>query len=226
MYDPFEPIDDFWEPQLYVYEASPPEPGFDDAGLVMSWGPQGEDGLNWAGAWQYVYPVDPNLTALTLNCAVVPPQFNASGGQVTSVGLGLVDALGFTRTWVWNVGAAASAPTNTIAYNQQWNVTIGPIAPPIPPAPGGGPAVAVDINGLSPVTPIFFNNPAFNPATVVSIIGIESGRNVGAIPPPPAFQGAIPIMWNWWGGFNVVPEPTSFALLLGASFAFFRRRRS
>ena len=197
-------------------------------GLYMGWGTVDQD--THTAAWRYEYPLDPNIIGQTLTLTVNPPRFVASGAQMNAIGIGFTDLLGFTRTWTWNTAAAAVPATSTIAWNQNWNVSIGPIAGPIPPA-FPGPASATDkATGLTVVPPIFFSSPAFNPATAMFLDAYENGgAPVNAMPLP---NGGIPnvALWNWWQNVVVTPEPGSMALLCGAAIPALlmrgRRRRS
>lgn len=217
-YNPAEP-QTYWSapPELYVY-SGPSYPPVEEEGLVMTWGPT-TPGSNYTAAWRYDYGTDPNLLGSTVMVSVAPPQFNLAGNQVNSVGVGLVDGAGLIRSWTWNC-ALAAAP-GTIAWNQMWLLSMGPIGlfPPADPAsatpPIGGPPV------IAPA--VFFNAGGFNPANVMSIIAIESGQNVGQWVAPPG-GGQIPLVWNFWGQFQV-PEPGTMGLLALAACALLGVRR-
>jgi hypothetical protein len=212
---------------LYVYEESGYFPE-DEGGLVMTWGDSSDippAQPDYTGAWQFDYPADPNLVGSTLLCSIVPPQVGGQG-QVNSVGIGLIDGAGLIRSWTWNCAAAAGP--GTIAWNQLWTLTIGPISGPIPPA-WPGPAGAVPAGGLPPgIAPVAsFSQVGFNPANVVSIVAMETGQRVGNfLVPPPPLPAPLPLMWNFWGRVAVTPEPGTFCLLaLGACGLALRRRR-
>jgi hypothetical protein len=248
--DPLTPYPEFFsypeepqfytEPELYVIEPpyvyTPPPGGepLDDAGLVMSWGNPGED-ETYTAAWEYVFPEDPNLTGMLLNAVAMPPQFPGIG-QMNSIGLGLVDGAGLLRTWTWNCGPTANPATNTLAWNQVWNMTIGPIAPMVtgPPGPSFfGPALA--LNAGTAVPPRIFSagfgtpGPYFNPANVVGILALENGSVVAQLPPPPGGWpgGVSEVMWNWWQRLSVaVPEGSTLPILaVGLCLLLCRRRR-
>jgi len=206
-------------------------------GLVMSWGDE-QTPAEYTAAWQYVYPADPNIVGQTLTVTLCPPQFGASGAQITSVGIGFTDNIGLVRTWTWNVAGAVAA--NTIVWNQNWNVSIGPIAGVLPAVPPGipGPASATDqATGVISVTPIFFSAgtapavapavagpPFFNPLMAMSIEGYESGLFASGMALPPGGTPNLPL-WNWWGNVVVTPEPTTMSLLAIGPLAILRRRR-
>ncbi|MHC4562472.1 MAG: hypothetical protein ACYS8X_06830, partial [Planctomycetota bacterium] len=199
--EPFlDPIDT--PDPLYVLESGEE---MDTPGLIMAWGEP--DGSDYTAAWEFVYPLDPDVRWQTISAALVAPQFTTTGTQMNSISLGLIDISGAARIWTWLCGATVG--TNTITWNQTWNVTIGPIADFIPPnAPG--PASATD--GVATVAPLFFSNPLFDPSQVTTIIGLENGRTAAQAPVPP---GGLPgmAMWNWWGNLVVTPEPTTMCLL-------------
>jgi hypothetical protein len=205
-------------PVLYVYEGAG-HPDINEPGLVMAWGETTPSGTNYAGAWQYDYPLDPNLLGTTLFVSVLPPQ-QGGVGQINSVGVGLLDGAGFIRSWTWN--CAAVVGPGTIAWNQLWNLSMGPIGL-VPPDPagatpaGGGPVIA---------PAAWFSHALFNPANVVSILAYESGQVVGGwVPPPGWLGGPLPLVWNFWGGVEVIPEPGAAGLALLAAGLALRRRR-
>ncbi|MCY2931277.1 MAG: PEP-CTERM sorting domain-containing protein [Planctomycetota bacterium] len=192
-------------------------------GMVMGWGDVGSD--TYTAAWRYAYPLDPNVVGQTLTATVCPPRFALNGAQMNSIGFGLTDGAGRVRTWTWKVAAVANPAVNTIAWNQNWNVSIGPILGMIPPAVPPDPGSAVDVaTGFITVVPIYFNQPGFNPANVMFLDGYENGGAAAVMPVPP---GGIPnvAMWNWWRNVIVTPEPATLALLAMGALAILRRRR-
>jgi len=194
----------------------------DGPGLVMSWGDEG--GGDFTAAWRFDYGVDPNIIGQVLTATICPPKVTSNGMAMTSVGFGFTDAAGLTRTYTWNVGPATIPNTNTIAYNQNWNVSIGGILGTMPPAIPPDPASAVDAaTGLISVTPIFFDG-GFNPATALFLDAYESGTLVGGTVIPPGGLTAVPL-WNWWGNVVVTPEPATMSLLALGGLAVLRKRR-
>ena len=243
---PFDWPGNYSEPELYVAEGGgyPLDSGetLDGPGLVMSWGEP--TGGEFTAAWRFEYPLDPNIVGQTLTATICPPQFAASGAQMNSVGFGFTDAgmpgpQGWgpqVRTYTWNVAAAANAATNTIAWNQNWNVTIGPVLGMMPPAPPPDPATAVDqATGATVVAPIFFSSgaggpfgppgpPFFNPGTVMFLDAYENGMGAGSMALPPGGLTNLPL-WNWWGNVVVTPEPGTISLLALGALAILRRKR-
>ena len=195
----------------------------DDAGLVMAWGePTGED---FTAGWEYTYDLDPDIRTQTLSASVIAPQFAATGTQMNSISLGFLDVNGAMRLWTFLCGPAAGAAfPNTIAWNTQWDVTIGPIADFIPPnAPG--PAWATEsIVPVNTVLPLFFSNPAFDASQVITIIGLENGATAAMAPVPP---GGLPnmAMWNWWGNIVVTPEPATLLVMAAGLPLLLKRKR-
>ena len=237
---PFDWPGTYSEPELAATTASlyPLEGGetLDGAGLVMGWGPA--DGSEYTAAWRFEYPLDPNIVGQTLTLTVCPPQFAANGAQMNSIGIGFTDIAGLVRTWTWGCGPVAIPAASTIAWNTNWNVTIGPIAGaqvPAPP-PAFGPASATD--GVTPVAPVIFSAGAgppwgppppgvFNPAMAMFLDAYENGAAV-APPGMPLPPGGIPNLplWNWWQNVVVTPEPGTMAVLgLGGLVTLLRRKR-
>lgn len=226
-------------PELAVATASsyPLEGGetLNGPGLVMGWGQA--DGQDYTAAWRFEYPLDPNIVGQTLTLKVCPPQFAMSGAQMNSIGIGFTDAGGLTRTWTWACGATANVALNRIAWNQNWNVTIGPILGVIPPAVPPDPGSAVDqATGLITVAPIYFGvgaggpfgppaPPTFNPMMAMFLDAYENG--VGVLGPMVLPPGGIPNLplWNWWQNVVVTPEPTTLVLLCGVAVPLLLRRR-
>ena len=230
------------EPTLYVYGGGTYMGGdagtteYDlDAGLIMAWGtdlePQVE--TNYIAAWQYTYGVDPNLQGQTLWMDANPPLVSpATGFVINTLGIGLVDNTGATRSWTFACGGAAGP--GTLARNAVNDILIQVAAagaggmgdelhaallgpPPFPnPWPGANP----------PWDTAVFADNGFDPTNCVSIVGIENGfvPAGGTLPLGPGVVGRS--VWNWWGVMQVTPEPATLGLLaVGGVIALLRRRR-
>ena len=208
----------------------------DGPGLVMGWGTA--DGSDYTAAWRFEYPLDPNIVGQTLTLTVCPPQFAQNGAQMNSIGIGFTDVAGLTRTWTWGCGPVAIPAASTIAWNQNWNVTIGPILGVMPPAVPPDPGSAVDkATGLITVPPIYFGvgagppfgpiaPPTFNPMMAMFLDAYENGAAIAppGMPLPPGGLPNVPL-WNWWQNVVVTPEPTTLVLLCGAGLPMLLRRR-
>jgi hypothetical protein len=162
--------------------------GEPDDGLLMTWGDGGADpDIPQVAAWEYTYPIDPDLTGKTLNLNVTPPT------GILAVSLTLNDVFGGWRSWTWTV-----APT--LLSNVPNSISIDPT-----------------LAGLQAGSATFMESvgPLFDVTTVVSIQADElavgsSGWNT--FPSGPPTTGTMP--WNYWSALQVVPEPTTMALSL------------
>lgn len=231
------------EPTLYVYGGGTYQDGattYDlDAGLIMAWGIELSPSVatNYIAGWQYTYGVDPNLQGQTLWMDANPPNVSpATGFVINTLGIGLVDNLGRTRSWTFNCIPGPGAGPGALARNAVNDVLIQVAAagaggmgdelhaallgpPPFPnPWPPGPP----------PWDTAVFADNGFDPTNCVSIVGIENGLvPVGGSIVAPPLGGAGRSVWNWWGVMQVTPEPATLALLgLGAVATLIRRRRS
>ena len=199
------PITTFITPELYVCEDEGGGGGgggggclYTEPGLVMEWGdsqtlPPGE----YASAWSYVYPADPDLTGTTITVTVEPP----CGMNVVS--LGLQDINGNIRGWYWNVNAVPPPPPPPA-------LPAGTI--PCSPAPGVG-TTTVTINlsatGVTAATPTaasYASNPAFDIKKVASIKFDENNTWVGTVPAPSPGTGNA-ANWNYW--YNLIVSPST-----------------
>ncbi|MGB2754528.1 MAG: PEP-CTERM sorting domain-containing protein [Phycisphaerae bacterium] len=189
---------------------------------------------SYIAGWKYTYGADPNLQGQTLWMDANPPLVSpATGFVINTLGIGLVDINGATRSWTFNCLAAPgngalgrNMINDVLIYVAAQNAGgVGDelhhvIPPPFPlPWPPGPPPWDVAL----------FSDPnGFDPTQCVSIVGLENGvvpKNGSIVAPPPGGTGRS--AWNWWGVMQVTPEPATLALLgLGAVATLIRRRRS
>lgn len=187
---PFGP-GSFIEPNLYVL----PENEYDDEpGLVMEWGNEAQDDGDYTAAWEYVYPLDPDLTNTTITVTVIPP----CGMNVVS--LGMQDINGNIRAWYWNVASAVAVPPyppGTIPCGVSTSVSINTaqtgIAAATPTAFGYS-----NTNGGTPAT-------TFDITQVVSFSFDENNAFVGTAQAPSPGSGQQ-VSWNYWYNLLVTPN--------------------
>ena len=179
--------------------------GDPDGGIVMQWGT--DEDLEVYGQFLYEYPVDPNLIGKTINMLAFPP------AGITSVSLSIIDGLGASRAWFWNVTPAAGP-------GPLFNGVSNPISLFVAPFMAGGPGDA------TPVANGYVDN-GVNPANITTLGFDENGNWV-------TFTGVgptgVPGPWNYFGRIQTVPEPSTLALLsMGAvamfAYAWRKRRR-
>jgi hypothetical protein len=176
--------------------------GEPDDGLLMTWGDGGADpDIPQVAAWEYTYPIDPDLTGKTLHLDVTPPT------GILAVSLTLNDLSGGWRSWTWSV-----APT--LLANVPNLITINP-------ALGAGQAGSATF--MESVAPLF------DVTTVVSIQADEMALGSGgwsSFPAGPPTTGTMP--WNYWSALQVTPEPTTMtlSLLTLGGLSLVRRRRA
>jgi len=201
-------------------------------GMGMEWPktvdpPEG----NYIGGWAFSYETDPNLSGATLLLDVNPPNVGAAGFAINTVGIGLVDVNGLTRSWTYNV--VAGPPGNGVLLSNMMNwVKIG-----VKPGIFGG-AAGDASHGLAPPPGPFpwdlaaFADTGYDPTKTMWIVGIENGRVPvgGAANAPRPGGNYVRSPFNWWGVLAVqppIPEPATIAIwgLLGLCWAAFRVRQ-
>jgi len=189
---------------------------------------------SYIAGWKYTYGVDPNLLGQTLWMDANPPLVSpATGFVINTLGIGLVDNLGRTRSWTFNCGVSGPGTLGRNIINdvlifvaaQNAGGMVDELHDIVPPP---------WIGANPPWDTAFFADPldangfGFDPTQCVSIVGLENGvvpKNGSIVAPPPGGSGRS--AWNWWGVMQVTPEPATLALLgLGAVATLIRRRRS
>jgi hypothetical protein len=174
--------------------------GEPDDGLLMTWGDGGADpDIPQVAAWEYTYPIDPDLTGKLLQLNVTPPT------GILAVSLTLNDIAGGWRSWTWSV-----APT--LFANVPNPITIDP---------------TVALNQAGSATFLESVGPLFDVTQVVSIQADElavGSAGWASFPAGPPTTGGQP--WNYWSTLQVVPEPTTISLLAVGLLSLVRRRRA
>ncbi len=170
-----------------------------DNALFMEWSLEGlpTDALG-VGGFEYIYPVDPDLSKLKIDFSIFPPV------NMRGVGFSLVDNLARTRTY-----STASIPANT------W--TNGWIRP----------SVAMGQDGLMNFadTPGFDVTSVVSIRWFEAANGLSGTI---PLPPGVGSSPFSASAWNAWGTIAVTPEPTTAATLTVLGFfglAFRQRRR-
>lgn len=168
-----------------------------DAGLVMYWGEGMADG-EYAAAFVWEYPADPDLTNCVVTTTVYPPCW------MLVVSLGLADANGNIRAWYWNV-----APLGALPPYPPGTIPCSPV--PGPWGPGAVPTtITIDLSqtGVGAATPVaasYSNNPAFDITNVTDFKFDEDNIfNAWAQVPTPGL--GILASWNYWKDILVVKK--------------------
>jgi hypothetical protein len=155
-------------------------------GLLMVWGNNASN-LPQVAAWQYTYPVDPNLAGTKLNFTIMPPP------GILSVSLTINDAAGGWISWDWNVTPQGGAGPLFIGVKT---------------------AITIDPNIFGAQGASSFAVWGFNPAIATTIQADElavGANQWNVFPAVPVIGGAQP--WNYWSQVSVVPIPPSLLLL-------------
>jgi hypothetical protein len=181
-------------PQITAMDAA--TSGLSD-GLLMTWGDTGADpAIPQVAAWEYTYPIDPDLTGKLLHISVHPP----SPG-ILAVSLTLNDQLGGWASWTWTVNP-------TLIPNAPNPITIDPT-----------------LMGAQAASATFLKSAVFDVTKVVSIQADELAVGSAlwnTFPSGPPTTGTQP--WNYWSTLSVTPEPTT-VFLLGLGALALRRRK-
>jgi hypothetical protein len=188
--------------ELHTYTPVPGDGISDpDGGMVMGWG----DGKNveYCAQWLYGYKEeDPSLIGLTLTAQVFAPN------GINSISVAIIDNLGFTRSWDWNVTPAGGAGPLFNNVKNTVSITVAGFGM-------GGPGEA------TPVATSFFDN-GVNPATITTLGADENGNWVRFTQLNPVTGQPGP--WNYWYSWKVVPEPATIGLLALGALVFLRKR--
>jgi hypothetical protein len=177
---------EFISPQLYVWEPNEPDPCYpEDAGLVMSWGDPAAytEGEDYASAWNYNYPLDPDISKSVITVTVTPP----SASNINAVSFSMTDQAGLMRSWWWSV-------PSVIPYDVATTVTID--------------ASKTGINATIPQATGYNSARGFNNRAVQSFAADENGTwfPSQAVPAP---GKSLATLWNYWYNLSVTPKTPS-----------------
>ena len=191
----------FYTPELQAVADASGSPA-----LYMTWGGGGGGGGGYmAAAWDYTYPIDPNLNNARIDFSILPPVLS------TMFSLNLIDGNGNYREWIWHAGGAAGDPV-VGQWNSLW----------IDPASGA--------SNFNPVALFTHDVPGttFDLGSV-QILRFDENISVLNVPFPAGPLGNVPAGWVWnaWDHVGVVPEPETYAMLLAGLglLGFMARRR-
>jgi hypothetical protein len=172
--------------QLYVYDGNDPCYLQDNACLVMTWGDQTVHDVNFSGAYNFVYGMDPDLHGCTITFEVYP-----TSPQISLVSFGLEDTSKRRVTWSWKVGN--NAPIPYLPWPQFSPIKIDTSKIYL------GKAAAV------PQATGFALNPDFDLSNVANIVFHEIwyGHAYDINIPAPSAGGSGNPGWNAWRSYSV-----------------------
>ena len=191
------PAGTFYEATVYAYtETGAYDFGDPDGGLVMEWGTSG----NEDAYAQWLYTFDPDMTGKIIKASVFAPT------GITSISLSIIDNLGNSRSWDWNVSPAPPTAGQPIQNNVLTPISINVL--------GAG------LGGTGDATPIsnsyFDGGVPVDPTNIIQFGFDENGNYVAFTQISPNGNSQP---WNYWGRIQtVVPEPSTFVLLCMGAF--------
>ena len=184
--DPY-PENTFLPPQLDVWpgDLCPDMDEWPESeGLVMAWGddqPGADD--SYSSAWQYVYPIDPDLSNVTVSTDVLAP------AGITVISFGMRDINGKIRGWYWNVGAAPGP--GMIQTGLMTTISIN--------------TALTGTAAASPIAASYTSDAGFDITKVVDLVFDENFSWVASAPvPPPGTTDPKP--WNYWYNLLITPN--------------------
>jgi hypothetical protein len=181
------PDNTYLQPELSVWPGSCcPDDQLPSPGLVMAWGSPTQlvENESYSGAWCYLYPIDPDLTNVTITITVFPP----CGMNVVS--FGMKDINGNIRAWYWNVAAAPGPGTLQCGVGTTININ----------------TALTGTGAATPASASYMNNPLFDITQVIELIFDENNIWVaGTSVPPPGTT--VPRPWNYWRDLIITPNP-------------------
>jgi len=150
---------------------------------VMNWGNPGMSDSNYAGAWKFVYGMDPDLRSCTITLKVHPPE------RMDFISFALKDASGNMASWLWDTPAAIPYSS----WPQFTTITLKTNS------------IAQGTTAVVPNATSFALNPNFDLSKVASFIINETWHDTpGVYPaPPPGGGGSFVGFWNAWDTYNV-----------------------